>query len=1403
MLDKYRDYFNINPDYFPQVNLKIINDNPNLWKMFYPHETFVRLLKDSISVISRKQKVSLWVEGAYGTGKSHAVLTLKKLLEAGEEDTKEYFDKFHEQLSNDLFNSLQQIKNSGQKILTVHRYGSSNIYNDDDLIFGIQQSIAKALNDENLSGGNKALKDSVINWLSQGWAKNTFNDLLKTEYTDLFGGDDVDTVISKLNTYTDEALEALMGRIMRVGKEKQFSALKISIDDLIDWIKEVIKENNLKAIVFIWDEFTEYFKNNMRALTGFQKIVDLSGSDPFYMIIVTHNVTHIFPESDKDWKKIMGRFFQPICNIELPENMAFRLMGKAMEISEDPVIQSKWFEDRNELYTRTNDTRILVKNKAKINDDELKNILPIHPYAALLLKHISSAFDSNQRSMFDFIKNDRGDEIKGFQWFIDNHGPYDENPLLTIDMLWDFFYEKGKEFLSHDIRSILDCFSFAKNKNLSNDEERVLKTVLLLQAISQKTGDSVELFIPNERNLNNAFEGSDLENGEAARIANRLVNLQVLFKRPLPGGKEQYSALINSVNTAELENKKKEMLQKPTAQLLQEMNVSEVFSLQGALRLRYDLSFVSKTDFRTKMNELKVKEESEDNKIIAVAAFAKDDAESVEIDKMIRNAMNDENCNFVFIDAARTPLGKDLLNQYAEAMSESAIHLKGDRGVANQYESNAKEILRKWRNKIADGEFIIYSSEYKNGERANTIDQVYTCLERINRNKYPQGLETFGTVNATMWNTNYLPSGVVCGAEQNLSGQYRSSNTQTKLDKYIGDDAWNVEEYWIKKPYLPISKMKIELKNLMDNAFEKSGQISIREVYSFFSDKNSKYGFMPCNLTAFVMGFLLKEYADGSFNYTDGIHNQPLTVDKLKEMVSDIIGSHMPNLSRYKSCKDTYIASMKPEEKKFNEASSRIFGIPLVNCVSVESTRDKIRQKMREWAFPIWVLKYNLDNLTLKTSADTVSNLIDLFGGIANNNNYAGRDTDKEIAIDIGKICLDNADIIDDMVLLVKDDMITKGMDCYLHTYSNGELISLAGEVGDNGQYINQLKEKFNVDAANWVWNTDTANQKIDEVIVEYKIIAESNKVLPKNTSFRTTVKEWCDRCSLIHISYLYAKNYWGSLSDFMEVLYTMKKLGNLPENQRNKFLELLSLYATDFNAFYNNQIEMFKRSCSYILDQFDDEEIGDIFKKLPSDMFTMEKKAYQSKVEETAEKYVNEQGIVKLRNIWKSKTASDSPMQWSKAHRTPILCMIDSKDIQNAKSAFYTLNKKHPDSESVRKATEFLESATFFNRLNDETAIDDAFRNTIVKQYSVMLEDLNEVRSRLEKVMSVDVYDWFGNPELERKLYDMADHKYTESGCEKALEKIDNMDVADVKQYLKELIRSNMVVGMEIIKGK
>lgn len=232
MLDKYRDYFDIDPEYLAQINEAEIESHPDLWKKFYPHETFVKLVKDTISVISRKQKLSIWVEGAYGTGKSHAVLTLKKLLDASDDDTKAYFDKYNNELGTDLYNKFQQLKNGDQKILTVHRYGSSNIHGDDDLVFAIQQSIVAALNNAGVSDhGEGALKDSAVTWLSDSLNKNYFNALIQKKYTDLFSGDDVDRIIEKLNTYAEqameqsskgEALQTLMGKIMKVAREQHF-----------------------------------------------------------------------------------------------------------------------------------------------------------------------------------------------------------------------------------------------------------------------------------------------------------------------------------------------------------------------------------------------------------------------------------------------------------------------------------------------------------------------------------------------------------------------------------------------------------------------------------------------------------------------------------------------------------------------------------------------------------------------------------------------------------------------------------------------------------------------------------------------------------------------------------------------------------------------------------------------------------------------------------------------------------------------------------------------------------------------------------------------------------------------------------------------------------------------------
>lgn len=243
MLDKYRDYFDIDPEYFPQINEKVINNNPDIWKKFYPHETFVKLLKDTVSVLSRKQKVSIWVEGAYGTGKSHAVLTLKKLLEASPEDTKAYFDKYLDQLSNDLYNQFQQLKTGEQRILTVHRYGSSKIHGDDSLVFAIQESIQHALKENGMDTTEAALKDSVIQWINEPLNKDFFNSLLAGPYRPIFGGADADAVIANLNSFTGDSLIELMSKITKVAEERHLQMLQLDADHLTAWIEAVIQEN--------------------------------------------------------------------------------------------------------------------------------------------------------------------------------------------------------------------------------------------------------------------------------------------------------------------------------------------------------------------------------------------------------------------------------------------------------------------------------------------------------------------------------------------------------------------------------------------------------------------------------------------------------------------------------------------------------------------------------------------------------------------------------------------------------------------------------------------------------------------------------------------------------------------------------------------------------------------------------------------------------------------------------------------------------------------------------------------------------------------------------------------------------------------------------------------------------
>lgn len=1402
----YKDYFNIDPKYYAAVTADLIKNGEVKWTSFYPHETFVKLLEKTHIMLSGKDSRSLWVEGAYGTGKSHAVLTVKSMLEASDDEIRAYFKDYG--LRDDLCQQLITDKSNG-RLITIHRIGSASIRSDQDLILALQDSITGALQDHGITNrGTASLKESALRWLEDKEANRVyFNSLIhEDKYMWDFGGKDVDEVISVLKNSKDEdAVSKMMRNVLKVAEDNGITALRLDIPAMCNWIKSIIHENDIAAILFVWDEFTEYFQNNQNALTGFQTLAEISQSHPFYFLIVTHESSSLIQDRDMR-KKILNRFVGDVTvRIEMPENMAFRLMAQAMKATDDPVLFPEWIAFKGDLNSELTSVRNIIISSAKkhstmgqktvISDAELQAIAPIHPYAALLLKHMSVAFNSNARSMFDFIISNDMTDSKGFKWFINEYGPLDSINLLTIDMLWDFFTGKEQNGLNDDVRVILDSFGLLKKGSLTPDQERVFKTVLLLEAISLRVGD-VELLRPNEQNIDLAFAGTDWPKGKARNIAAGLCEQGLLFEKPVGNGLKEYTVANRDGDIGKINKLKTDIRNSiKTQDLIVSADLMSAVQLPASIRPRFVLEGVASSNFTSASSKLSG--QSHPNCFKAVVVFALNDAEAAAIKNVILKAIVQPS-NALFYIECLTPMGDDLLSQYVENMAYSKNYAGNDDGRARGFENQAKKCLSEWRLRISAGAFILYTPEHKSGTRVANLAALQEELQKLNHQIYFCGLEQFNLID-NMFLKGPLAQGAECGIAEELKSTFKSSNVKTSLATAL-EGAWKVEHYWEDptKKSLPIVRIKQEVERVVKNGFEKpSGRISILSIYEALEE--APYGFMPTNVTAFVMGFVLKEYATTDYFWSNGSSSESMTPGKMKQMIANAINQKFSPSAKYK---EEYIVAMSISQRCFLQCTSTAFHIPLSQCGSIESARDQIRIKMKGLTFPIWCLKYVLGTVQLEAPVDHITIVIDAYCGIANTAN-SNKATESDLADQIGSLVRDNAAITRDMEKLLTNQMCRKGMLAYIDIYQGGVLQQLANEIGDGGAYLDQVKLKFNADAANWVWNPVTADEKISDAILEYRIIAESNKSLPKCTNFRDMVLEWNKRSNNIRIPFDALRKYVGDLSQLLIQLYYMKQSGQLLEQDKQKFYDALITQREAFERFYKDQLPYFKQVAGLFVEELDEQDIAGFYSTIPAGQFTKSSTEYYQYIENAVSDYKKSIRKTQLKNLWQEKTGTKDPSDWSDQYDTPILCMFDDTERGEARAAFATILAYAASDADITKSIHYIEAATFYARLNDPQERDRCFMERVVGDYAIMLKDVDSVRKNLVGSIPDKVYNWMDNSAVKNRLKVLAEKQYKLSGCERAQAVIDKMDATELRRYLSELIADNLMVGMEILKNE
>lgn len=1064
---KYRQFFDVDEKYFPCIDDSAIEAGAP-WENTYPHETFIELLKNVENMLGGSTKRSVWIHGAYGTGKSQCAHALKKILEVPEEELKAYWNQYEPLKNNaDLLNKIIGHKERG--IVTAYRYASGGITTPRDLYFAIQESVKKALESSPCVSymGENTLKESVLAWIKEH--KEIFDILLKKpEWVATFSQSTSDEVINTLEKSSD--VKNLMDNIFKMADKEGITAMSLDGDKLKNWLKDVIKKNDIK-IVLVWDEFSGFFKQNRNSLDEFQKIVALCQEAPFYFIVVTHQTESIINSEDSTWKVVQQRFH--FSEISLPDNIAFNLIGHAFNIK--PAALDMWNLCADDLNNRLSTSRAAVMKAARISDPRvIKDIMPIHPMTALILKNIAVAFQSNQRSMFDFIKIANADDTQAFQWFIEKTGPDDDHPLLTVDMLWDFFYVKGRDNLTADIRMILD--TFPQQQNLREDEKRVLKTILIMQAIDKRLGGTIELLKPTEQNISYVYEGitSGLDTN-CKNIAKGLAAKGILVTTPIGNNKYAYGAAVLAGDQAKIDEVKKTIKQNSTtAKLVAEGKLETVLSLPPALKLRYEMNpgngnlvSVTSADFTKKINELK--DAPVGWHFLAVIAFAKNDDEAISLRKMIKEAaQNEEYENIVFIDALSTVLGEDDFDAYVD-FAAMAQYYHDNPKLATENTIKAQQVLAvTWKNRIYSGSFTIYHSQCKEGEKVIGGSTVAEVLQTIVTSKYKYIFDFCRGVNENQLKTTQLKLAAKCGINKSTSG------VMARAEKSVLSSVWDVNEYWADSETsgLEISVIKRDLEEIISEGFKRDGQISIDDIYSHLE---VEYGFAPCNLSAFIVGFLLKEYGGEPFRYLDssGSHDS-MSAEKLSEMIGNYIsGKSQP----------TYIVKMTPEEMAFYEVTEKAWGLESDSCAHISQAQVGVKNKMQSLRLPVWSLK-EVDNTGVY---DFVEKYIELI-------QKEGKDAHK-IALSIGSAALIKTSLGDNLAELLTIEKCQEGMKSFLQEFENGLLLKLAAEIGAEDNMLSDISHLFSV-AYSSLWKSDMGENEIKKLIVDYTFVKETNRLL-------------------------------------------------------------------------------------------------------------------------------------------------------------------------------------------------------------------------------------------------------------------------------------------------------------------
>lgn len=249
MASKYSDFIKLQ-DFLPVYD--ILDERSSTWQSFIPTQQFNYMLSKAIVDITSTEvskRKSIWVQGTFGTGKSHASAVIKHLLCDKLEDIDAYIDNIKDSSLKYKLRNLRQNK----RYFSVTLKGVDKAYDIPRFTLSLQSAVSKAMAKVAPNVVVNSDYKAAIDWINSH--RQIFDDYVLAQSTELSSiVDSTEQVLSRLENFDISMYLTVRDAV------KQCVGTAFEQSGISEWLVEM--EHKLEelgiadGLIIFWDEFT-------------------------------------------------------------------------------------------------------------------------------------------------------------------------------------------------------------------------------------------------------------------------------------------------------------------------------------------------------------------------------------------------------------------------------------------------------------------------------------------------------------------------------------------------------------------------------------------------------------------------------------------------------------------------------------------------------------------------------------------------------------------------------------------------------------------------------------------------------------------------------------------------------------------------------------------------------------------------------------------------------------------------------------------------------------------------------------------------------------------------------------------------------------------------------------------